>query len=142
MGIRPPIGQRHSAALPRGFPRLLRMAPGQVSHMLLLSSQFGAPNASWHRHKRHGARLRSFLASFAITVLALVLIQPGQGAHGQATQDEPATNSGIIEVSYDSGMFTLQASNAPLADVLKAIADQAGIEFVLAGDLSFPVTRS
>ena len=142
MGIRPPIGQRYSAALPRGFPRLLKMVPEQVSRVLLSSSQFGAPNASRHRHKRHVARLRSFLASFAIAVSALVLIQPGQVAYGEATQDEPAANSVIIEVSYNSGMFTLQASNAPLADVLQAIADQAGIEIVLAGDLSFPITRS
>ena len=85
------------------------MVPKQVSRVLLLSSQFGAPDASWHRHKRHVALLHSFLASFAITVSALVLIQPDHVAYSKATPDEPAANSVIIEVSYSSGMITLQA---------------------------------
>ncbi len=61
----------------------------------------------------------------------------GRQAAGQETVDAPD-----IRVRIDSGLLTLQADDASLADVLTVIGQQSGIEIIMQGDLDSPVTKS
>lgn len=47
-----------------------------------------------------------------------------------------------IDIAVDGGLLTLEALDAPLEDVLRAIAAQADFDVVIKGDLSTPVTWS
>ncbi len=56
---------------------------------------------------------------------------------GQETVDAPD-----IQVRIDSGLLTLHADDASLADVLTVVGQQSGIEIIMQGDLGSPVTKS
>ena len=55
-----------------------------------------------------------------------------------AAEEETAAHG--IEVALDHGLLRLQVRDAPLDDVLRVIADQAGFRLKLKGDVSAPVT--
>ena len=65
--------------------------------------------------------------------LALVLV---------ATAAEAQSPSIVLDVSVGGGVLTVDARNAPLAEVLQTIGQAAGIDVTLRGDFSAPITAS
>jgi HEAT repeat protein len=75
----------------------------------------------------------SILGAAAACALALVLV-------ATAAQAQPP--SIVLDVSVSGGVLTVDARNAPLAEVLQTIGQAAGIEVTLRGDFSAPITAS
>ena len=75
----------------------------------------------------------SILAAAVTCALALVLV---------ATAAEAQSPSIVLDVSVGSGALTVDARNAPLAEVLQTIGQAAGIDVTLRGDFSAPITAS
>ena len=90
--------------------------------------------------------MRHVVRGVLIALFWVILLQGhlvyGQTVSRQADGGETTGESALIEVSIDSGLLTLRASEAPLADVLREIAAQAGIEVALNGEFEHPVTQS
>ncbi len=140
--MRPSIRLTYIAAPARVLARLSRMVAGQASNVPVRNLRRDAPEASLHRKQSFVTLMRGVLASLVIITSPLVLILQGQVAQGETTHSEAAGKAAAIEVSIQAGMLTLRASNAPLAEVLNAIGEHAGMEIVLKGDLSNPITQS
>ena len=66
----------------------------------------------------------------------------GEAGLGETSVGRPVAKSIHIEVAIVEGLLTLQALNAPLADVLIEIGRQAGIEIVLNGDFGSSITTA
>ncbi len=62
-------------------------------------------------------------------------------SYGQAAQAEEATPASIA-VHMERGLLSVDARDAPLGDVLEAIAKQADFRLDSKGDLDIPVTWS
>jgi hypothetical protein len=57
----------------------------------------------------------------------------------QGAEPNPATR---LHVEVDRGTLAVHVRNAPLAQVLRALGEQAGIQVTVSGDVSSPVTHS
>ncbi len=86
--------------------------------------------------------------SLALALLWFLLFAPiapmaDSSAEGAADPQAPGTPPGsTIDVVIRDGMLTLDARDAPLAEVIRRIGEVGGFETVIAGDLSTPVTHS
>ena len=78
------------------------------------------------------------LAGASLVAIAFLTASP---CSAQGTRADRGPNS-PVEVQLDGGALTVRAENASLADVLREIADAAGVKIVLSGDLSTPVSLS
>ncbi|MDA2932405.1 S8 family serine peptidase [Nitrospinae bacterium AH-259-F20] len=74
----------------------------------------------------------------------IILASPALNLHVRAALAQVAedVHGSEIQVAIEQGLLTLAVRNAPLADVLRAIADQAGFKVIVNSDLSTPVTDS
>ena len=77
---------------------------------------------------------RSTLGIFALALLLLLSCRTS----GTALEKDP---SRAHDVRVNGGDVTVDVHDAPLAQVLRAIGEQAGIEVTIFGDLSTPVTQ-
>jgi len=57
----------------------------------------------------------------------------------QGTEHNPPA---LIDVGVDHGTLTVNVRNAPLAQVLRAIGERAGIQVIVRGNVNSPVTQS
>ncbi len=75
--------------------------------------------------------------------LFLMLAALGIGVHGRpvlAAAAHQEANPVEIDVTVEDGVLAVNVSNARLEDVLRAIAERAGLRLRLAGDLGRPIT--
>ena len=81
------------------------------------------------------------LLSFSLPLAGLVVAVLGLNVHGGATlaADDQA-GPAEIDVAIDGGVLSVKVHDAPLEDVLVAIADEARLGIKLQGDLTRPVT--
>ena len=80
--------------------------------------------------------LRSLFAALAL--IAPFLSSPGVGAAGPATPPEAKA----LEVAVSPAGVSLTARQTPLAEVLTAVGQQAGVKIVLRGEFTTPVTQT
>ncbi len=78
------------------------------------------------------------LVAFLLTAVGSVAAGPGRAAPAAEVDVSRAT----IEVAVRQGLLSVNLRDAPLADVLQAIGEQAGFRVIIKGDLSAPVTWS
>lgn len=83
---------------------------------------------------------RKVASSVGAISFASLLVLPSAGAPPAdgAAMRVPAT----FHLQVQAGMFTLDAADAPLDDVVRAIGERAGIQVVIEGVLDAPVARS
>ena len=81
-----------------------------------------------------------WLARVILVSMLFGLALDGQSVLADAAKVEPATAP--IEVKIREGLLTVNAQDAPLADVLRTIGEKAGFKVVIRGDLSTSVTKS
>lgn len=91
--------------------------------------------------------LQNRLCSPAVWLAGVIIISSpgalaldGQSVLATAAKVEPVTAP--IEVKIREGLLTVNARDAPLADVLRTIGEIAGFKVVIRGDLSTAVTKS
>ena len=96
---------------------------------------------------RYLAGLRNRLGAWTVwragVILAsmpVVLALDGGSILADAAKVEPPTPT--IEVIVREGLLTVNARDAPLADVLRVIGEKAGFTVIIKGNLSTPVTSS
>ena len=86
---------------------------------------------------------RPWLSAVWLAGVLLILMDPLSSLPARwalaAEDDSPRS---AVHVTVDGGLLTVDARNAPLADVLRAIAERAGFWLTLRGDLSRAVTWS
>jgi hypothetical protein len=75
----------------------------------------------------------------APAVLLVLLISHAGIRVAGATENEPST---VIAVAVSRGKLSVDARLAPLAQVLRAIGERAGLDVTLRGNLNAPVTQS
>jgi hypothetical protein len=80
--------------------------------------------------RRHRIRV------FTLRLILGVLLVIAAGIAVAAAADLPL----VIDVAADGGLLTVDVRNAPLAQVLRTVAERAGIEITVRGDVSAPVT--
>ncbi len=85
--------------------------------------------------RKRGLSRAMGLAGLLLIAAALLNLD---GRIARAEEASPAT----IEVAVRQGLLSVKLRDAPLADVLQAIGEQAGFRVIIRGDLSAPVTWS
>lgn len=78
------------------------------------------------------------LAALLLAAAASAPDHHGGGARAAAREDPPAT----IEMLVRRGLLTMSVRNAPLAQVLRAMADQANFRVIITGDAGELVSSS
>src|SRR5262245_11863269 len=73
-----------------------------------------------------------------VAIVSLLIDGGGAGAAGQTA----STASQVLEVTATPSHVNVTAHETPLADVLRAIGQQAGVKIVLRGELNTPVTAT
>jgi hypothetical protein len=75
-------------------------------------------------------------------VLFLATTMTAAASHAAAAGVPPVSGGGDIQVEFRDGFLTLEAREASLDDVLRAIGEEAGFKVVIKGDLSALVSQS
>ena len=83
--------------------------------------------------------MRTRLLAAVLPVAVVLLATRAVGATEPSSSE---ASPGEIELEVVAGLLTLEARDAPLADVVRAIGERVGFETILDGDLSAPVTTS
>src|SRR5215470_16681089 len=73
-----------------------------------------------------------------VAIVSLLIDGGGAGAAGQTA----STASQVLEVTATPSHVNVMARETPLADVLNAIGQQAGVKIVLRSELNTPVTAT
>ena len=82
--------------------------------------------------------LRNGLLAGLLVLIFSVLTLP-RDPLAQAAEEIPPP---VIDVVIEQGLLTVDVRNAPCADILRVIADRAGLGVIIRGDVSSPVTES
>ncbi len=86
---------------------------------------------------------RLYLLGVSLAGLLLILVAPSFNFHGRAVvlaADE--VGSSEMHVAIEHGLLALAVRDTPLADVLRAIGEEAGFKVAIHNDLSIRVTKS
>ena len=86
-----------------------------------------------------GLRLVGLLLA-GLCLMSAVLGIAVQGRPVLAASAPPVADPDNIDVTVEDGVLAVKVSNAPLEDVLRAIAERAGLRLRLAGNLGRPIT--
>lgn len=81
--------------------------------------------------------MRHLVVPFGVSILAVVSALP---LAGQAPAAEVPTPAGAMEVTVGEGRLSVNLRDAPLADVLRLIGQQARLKVNLVGQLRTPIT--
>ena len=83
------------------------------------------------------------LLFLSLRLAGLVVVVLGLNVHGGAALAAAADDQAgpaEIDVAVQGGLLSVKVRNAPLEDVLRAVADEARLGLKLRGDLTRPVT--
>ena len=73
----------------------------------------------------------------AAIIVSLAMVTPAAAAQADA-----GMSSGVFDLKVDSGLLTLDARDAPLAEIMRAIGNQAGFEIIMTDDVDTSVTMT
>ncbi len=77
-----------------------------------------------------------------LSLLSAAIVSLATVTSVAAAQGNAGMSSGAFDLKVDSGLLTLEARDAPLADIMRAIGAQAGFESTVADDVAASVTIS
>ena len=83
---------------------------------------------------------RNGLALGVVTGVMLGALLAGPGAHG--AEAEGSESGAVVSLTLRDGLVLLDAQNAPLGDILEAIAQLADLDLTITGELNEKVTWS
>ena len=84
------------------------------------------------------ARVSNSSSCRTLCLVSLVIIGLHYGQMAKAEEGRPAS----VDVNFEQGLLSVDARNAPLSEVMRTVAGNAGFDLFITGSLDTPITWS